>query len=343
MQKPVTLKGKNHMQSPESKTWVATLGSCHPLCASASDSFFTILALYKFSCMYVCRRTVLLLFLLRWLRQIGPICLCYLFKIAICIFGHNLLVQSKTYVIPISLPVRAEGELWILWTVVYAYKGRCRNMLQNGTSNIQWDLTGAGRAGLRHWAGVPCRRVMGDPLLSSLFIPSPHFPSPFSHSLHCSISTLPSPPLEVGPQNTARGLGERCKVPQWGMARSASRQAITCIFESKGAALVATIFVEFLARLYVFSIIFCTIIINLQKLCPKLQIQVIEGIDNGRRRPKMGLRPGTAPAPRPPGGGRGHWLSLTNIMQCPTFTNVYWNLNIKNRSANVNRGPHTMA
>ena len=31
------------------------------------------------------------------------------------------------------------------------------------------------------------------------------------------LSPFPSPPLEVGPLNPARGLGERCKLPQQGL------------------------------------------------------------------------------------------------------------------------------
>ena len=40
-------------------------------------------------------------------------------------------------------------------------------------------------------------------------------------------------------------LGERCKRPQWGRRRSPSRQTIWCILESKSAALVAAVFVDF--------------------------------------------------------------------------------------------------
>ena len=52
---------------------------------------------------------------------------------------------------------------------------------------------------------------------------------------------------------------------------------------------------------------------------------MIEGRDNGRWRPKMGPRPGPAtPTPR---GGEG--TNFPVLMHRPTFTNVYWNLNIK--------------
>jgi len=58
-------------------------------------------------------------------------------------------------------------------------------------------------------------------------------------SLHSTF--LPSPPLEVGPLNPARGSGERCKLPQWGLRRRPSRQTIWCISGPKGTALVATV------------------------------------------------------------------------------------------------------
>jgi len=35
-----------------------------------------------------------------------------------------------------------------------------------------------------------------------------------------STSTFPSLPLEVGSLNPAMGVGERCKLPQWGLWRS---------------------------------------------------------------------------------------------------------------------------
>ena len=39
-----------------------------------------------------------------------------------------------------------------------------------------------------------------------------------------NVATLPSPPLplEVGPLNTARGCGERCKLPQWVRGKAAA-------------------------------------------------------------------------------------------------------------------------
>ena len=48
----------------------------------------------------------------------------------------------------------------------------------------------------------------------------------------------PLPPFRSRPLN-------RCKLPQWGLVLSPSRQTIWCILESKNAALVAAVFVDF--------------------------------------------------------------------------------------------------
>ena len=49
------------------------------------------------------------------------------------------------------------------------------------------------------------------------------------------VTSLPSLslPLEVGPLIQLGGLGERCKLPQWGLGRSPSRQRFWCIFRVK--------------------------------------------------------------------------------------------------------------
>ena len=63
-----------------------------------------------------------------------------------------------------------------------------------------------------------------------------------------SLLSPPLPPsLSPGPHplNQQRGLGERRKIPQWGLWRSPNRHMIWCISEPKGAALVATVFVHF--------------------------------------------------------------------------------------------------
>ena len=56
-----------------------------------------------------------------------------------------------------------------------------------------------------------------------------------------------SPPLpsEVGPLNTARRSGERCKLPQLGLGEAPAAETTCCILESKSAALVAVVFVNF--------------------------------------------------------------------------------------------------
>ena len=41
------------------------------------------------------------------------------------------------------------------------------------------------------------------------------------------------------------GLGERCKLPQWGLGRSPSRQRIWCIFKAKNNSSRSNIFVGF--------------------------------------------------------------------------------------------------
>jgi len=81
--------------------------------------------------------------------------------------------------------------------------------------------------------------VLGLPTLDfgiSDSLPSPPpFPSPLPPFLS------PGAP----PRNQLGGLGERSKLPQWGLGRSSSRQTIWCISKPKGAALVETVFVHF--------------------------------------------------------------------------------------------------
>ena len=72
--------------------------------------------------------------------------------------------------------------------------------------------------------------------------PSPPFPSPPS-----------SPSPGVPPLNQLGGLGERYKLPQWGLGQSPSRQTIWFISGPKEPALVATVFVHFIK----INVIFC--------------------------------------------------------------------------------------
>jgi len=68
--------------------------------------------------------------------------------------------------------------------------------------------------------------------------PSPAFPFPPS-----LLFFLPSLlPFLRGPHplNQLGGMGEHCKLPQWGVGWSLSQQTIWCISEPKGAAVVAT-------------------------------------------------------------------------------------------------------
>ena len=85
---------------------------------------------------------------------------------------------------------------------------------------------------------------------ASLLIQYSPFPSPFPpHPFLSLFLPFPSPAsfrsLGPHPLNQLRGLGERCKLPQWGLGRSFSQQTIWCISGPKGAALVATVFVDF--------------------------------------------------------------------------------------------------
>ena len=92
--------------------------------------------------------------------------------------------------------------------------------------------------------GGPMPKGHGGPPLPSSPFPLRPFPlrspSPSSRPILCPISPLLS--LRSGHLNTAMGSGEHCKLPQWGLGQSPSRQTIWCIFESKRAALVAAIF-----------------------------------------------------------------------------------------------------
>ena len=65
--------------------------------------------------------------------------------------------------------------------------------------------------------------------LSSSPLPSLSLPFPLP-------SLLPVPRAATHPK-AARGSGERCKLPQWGLEQSPSRQTIWCISGPKGVAL----------------------------------------------------------------------------------------------------------
>ena len=82
------------------------------------------------------------------------------------------------------------------------------------------------------------------PLPSPLFPHLPFLSSPSSH-LPLSFPSFSPSFRSIGPLSTARGSAERCKLPQCGLGRSPSRQAIWCILESKSGALLAAVFVDF--------------------------------------------------------------------------------------------------
>ena len=125
----------------------------------------------------------------------------------------------------------------------------------------QWGQRTIGHVQWRNFTfWPPPARILSGPLLSplppfplplpsspSFFLLSPPIPSSLlplltSPPLRSKTPPLPFPsplPLEVGPLNPARGSGERCKLPQWGLGRS--RQTIWCISGPKGAAQVATV------------------------------------------------------------------------------------------------------
>ena len=111
------------------------------------------------------------------------------------------------------------------------------------------------RVGLRHW-GPHAKGSWGP----SLFLPSPSLSGPFLCPPLFPLPLLPVPSSAIslpsfylfsfrsGHLNTAMRPGERCKLPQWGLGQSPSRQTIWCIFESKRAALVAAIFYGILRK-----------------------------------------------------------------------------------------------
>jgi len=78
---------------------------------------------------------------------------------------------------------------------------------------------------------------------SQLF-PSLHIPPfPSRPPAFPLLLVLPFFPLlsRSGPLETSRGLGERCKFPQWGLGRSPSRHRFLCILREKKTHLTAII------------------------------------------------------------------------------------------------------
>ena len=145
----------------------------------------------------------------------------------------------------------------------------------HGPTPSRW---GKGLAATCPWAAPQVlNRVCLFPLPPLPFLPIPFptllppsfppFPSPpFPSRVEGSQSHLPLPSLALPslfpfprgshPLNQLGGLGERYKLPQWGLGRSPSRQTIWCISGPKEAALVATVFVHFI-RIKSINVIFC--------------------------------------------------------------------------------------
>ena len=102
----------------------------------------------------------------------------------------------------------------------------CRFMISGLSSRSL--VTTFPRAGLspnRAWCCSEEIAYPSPPL--SLPFSLPPFPSPFPFAFPSP--PYPPPPLEVGPLNAARGSGECCELPQWGLGRSRSRNRIWCI------------------------------------------------------------------------------------------------------------------
>jgi len=100
----------------------------------------------------------------------------------------------------------------IIWNIPYS-----RRMIQRRQSI--WKF------GVSSFRSHPLHSL---PLSPSFPLPFPFFPPPLP----------PSPsPTPGAPLNQLGGLGERCKLPQWGLGRSPSQQTIWCISGPKGAAL----------------------------------------------------------------------------------------------------------
>ena len=106
---------------------------------------------------------------------------------------------------------------------------RRRSIVHLSSVRNQWrsqdlEVGGGGTIGVNFLQIVGGLMALSfPPSFSSLPLPSPSFPSP----------PLPSLSLEVGPQIQLGGLGERCKLPQWGLGRSPSRNRIWCILALK--------------------------------------------------------------------------------------------------------------
>ena len=80
---------------------------------------------------------------------------------------------------------------------------------------------------------LPFAPLLSFPLSSRPSPPSHRFLSPPLQSYASPPMPSSSLPLEVGPLNPVRILGDRCKLPQRGLGRSSSRNRIWCILAVK--------------------------------------------------------------------------------------------------------------
>jgi len=108
-----------------------------------------------------------------------------------------------------------------------------------GTSAIS---TGDGLDGPLALAGASIPQQPRRYPPTSLFPVPPHSPFPLPFSSPSLV--LPSPPFlsppfpfcrKATPLKTARGLGKRCKLPQWRLGRSPSRHRFWCILRGKNS------------------------------------------------------------------------------------------------------------
>ena len=117
---------------------------------------------------------------------------------------------------------------WMVWCVrdktrcdtVWSYRRRDRHTSLYAIIRLPVAQQGS--------EGPWFNRNLGALLFPPLHFPSLPFPSPFP--------PLPQPspsPAAKRPPNPARGLGERCKLPQRGLGRSPSRNRIWCILALK--------------------------------------------------------------------------------------------------------------
>ena len=127
---------------------------------------------------------------------------------------------------------------------------------------------------------------------------------PLPLSLLSSSSLLCRPlPVGIGALNTASGPGTRCKLPQWSLVRSPSRQTIWSILESKSAALMTAVFVDFSE--------------NKCNFLHKNNLGPITILVTGRRAMRSFFSCGSRPPPLPYGSLQRVWPRLVTATPWP--------------------------